>query len=104
MGAGVFSQQVRASKAKAAALDRADKQLLRGVGADVARQMTRSSEGLEAVGDGANVFAGPFGRLLGLEILLIGGVVVGGGGEQVGVAVLAGGGVGLHVAGEFIGA
>lgn len=69
----------------------------------MARQMARSSEGLEAVRDGANVFAGPFGRLLGLEILLISGVVVGGGGEQVGVAVLAGGGVGLHVASEFIG-
>lgn len=77
MGAGVLSQQVRASKAKTTALDWADKQLLRGVGADVARKMARSSKGLEAVWDRANVLAGPFGRLLGLEVLLIGGVVVG---------------------------
>lgn len=43
----------------------------------MAGQVARSGEGFEAVGDGADVLASPLGRLLGLEVVLVGSVVVG---------------------------
>lgn len=43
----------------------------------MASQMARSSEGLEAVGNGANMLSGPLGRLDSMEIFLVGGVMVG---------------------------
>lgn len=70
----------------------------------MAGQVSRSGEGFETVGDGADVLASPLGRLLGLEIILVSGVVVGRGREKIGVAVFASRGVGFHVTGEFIGA
>lgn len=70
----------------------------------MAGQVSRSGEGFEAVGDRADVLASPLGRLLGLEVVLVGGVVMGRGREKIGVAVFASRGVGLHVAGELIGA
>jgi hypothetical protein len=69
----------------------------------VTRQMTGSREGLVAAGNGADMFPGPLGGLEGMEIFLVGGVVVGGCGEKIGVSVLAGGGVGLHVARQLVG-
>lgn len=99
----MLAKGIRASEAQTTALDGANKQLLRGVGADMASQMAGSGEGLVAVRDGADVFPCPLGRLLGLEVILVGGVVVRRGREEIGIAVFAGRGVGLHVAGELVG-
>jgi hypothetical protein len=102
VGSGVFAQGIGTSEAQTAVVDGADKQLLRGMGADMASQMTGSGEGLEAVGDGADMLASPLGGFLGLEVVLVGSVMMRGGGEEIGITVLACRGVGLHVAGEFV--
>jgi len=48
------------------------------------------------------MFAGPLGRFLGLEVILVGRVMVGGGRQQISVATLAGGCMGLHMTSEFV--
>lgn len=102
MGSGVLAKGIGSSKAQTAVVDGADKQLFRGMRANVAGQMAGSGEGLEAVGDGADMLASPFGGFLGLKVVLVGSIVMRGGREEIGIAVLACRGVGLHVAGEFV--
>lgn len=61
MSSGVFAQGIRPGEAEAAGLDRADKELLRGMGSNMASQMAGSGEGLEAVGNRADVLTRPLG-------------------------------------------
>ena len=102
MSSGVLAKGIGSSEAQTAVVNGADKQLFRGMGANVAGQMARSGEGLEAVGDGADMLASPFGGFLGLKVVLVGSIVMRGGREEIGIAVLACRSVGLHVAGEFV--
>lgn len=102
VGAGVFAQGIGSSEAQTAVVDGADEQFLRGMGTDMASQMTGSGERLEAVGDGADVLASPLGGFLRLKVVLVGSVVMRRGREEIGITVLACRGVGFHVAGEFV--
>lgn len=64
--------------------------------------MTGSSKGFVAVGEGTDMFPCPLSRLLCLEVVLVGGVVVGRGRKQIGVAIFASRGVGFHVARQLV--